>query len=467
MKRYLIIILVSLFFISCEDNLDRIPNDTLVAETAYQNLEDLDQGLNGVYTGLNLNNTIEFNSIFTDNCKLGTNNGGQALNLLNQILNTQTNSAGIWNNRYSVANRANRILAASEIINYDVNDENQVAQYENIIGQTYALRAFAHFEVLTYYAEDLLDPSSLGIVYQTEVNQEGQPVRLTTGESIQAILDDLDMAESLISEGQNNKSFVTKDFVTFVRARLALYTGDYPEAQERATDIINSYALANQDQYQAMFSGSDRTEVIFAYEARQGFNRNIANLWIFTGTGGNFVGMSNELFDELAAAGDVRFAVNFNPDSDLGDGEIGINKYPGSGGQFVNDFKAMRASEAYLIRAEAYAKQNQFQLAADDVQTVRNARSNASANASAYSSLNEALRDILAERRLELCFEGHRYVDLKRYRIDLNEGLERDPRDCDGNIPCSIPVGDRRWTFPIPQGELNANTNIQQNPQWL
>ncbi|WP_192901740.1 RagB/SusD family nutrient uptake outer membrane protein [Psychroflexus aestuariivivens] len=439
----------------------------MVAETAYQNLEDLDQGLNGVYTGLNLNNTIEFNSIFTDNCKIGTNNGGQALNLLNQILNTQTNSAGIWNNRYQVANRANRILAASEIISYDVNDQSQVNQFENIIGQAYALRAFSHFEILTYYGEDLLDPTSLGIVYQTEVNQEGQPLRLTMGESIQAILDDLDLAESLVSNNQTNKSLVTQDFITFVRARLALYTGDYPEAQARATDIINNYTLANQTQYQAMFSGTDRTEVIFAYEARQGFNRNIANLWIFTGTGGNFVGMSNELFDELAAAGDVRFAVNFNPDSDLGAGEIGINKYPGSGGQFINDFKVMRASEAYLIRAEAYARQNELILAADDVQAVKNARSGSSAPSAAYTSANEALRAILSERRLELCFEGHRYIDIKRYRLDLNEGLERDPRDCEGNIPCNIPVNDRRWTFPIPQGELNANTNIQQNPEWL
>ncbi|MEX0596163.1 MAG: RagB/SusD family nutrient uptake outer membrane protein, partial [Candidatus Paceibacterota bacterium] len=81
-----------------------------------------------------------------------------------------------------------------------------------------------------------------------------------------------------------------------------------------------------------------------------------------------------------------------------------------------------------------------------------------------YSTLNGAILDILTERKLELAFEGHRYVDLKRLRAISNTGVERSPLDCGGAAPCQLAPSDFRFTMPIPLSEINANTSAEQNP---
>ena len=74
---------------------------------------------------------------------------------------------------------------------------------------------------------------------------------------------------------------------------------------------------------------------------------------------------------------------------------------------------------------------------------------------------------ICANGRVELCFEGHRYKDLKRLGVDANRGIERDLTDCTiQSGACSLPADDFRFTLPIPIVEINGNPGIasQQNP---
>ena len=94
MKKYKIILtlLVATFFVGCSDQLDRFPVDSLVEETAYNTVTDLEFGLNGVIGGLDYNYIIAFNSIFTDNTRLGVDNGGQDTQYGQQILNAQYGS---------------------------------------------------------------------------------------------------------------------------------------------------------------------------------------------------------------------------------------------------------------------------------------------------------------------------------------------------------------------------------------
>ena len=123
-----------------------------------------------------------------------------------------------------------------------------------------------------------------------------------------------------------------------------------------------------------------------------------------------------------------------------------------------------RVSEMYLIRAEILAKQGDYPGAALLLKNIRDARTGSSTTLSSFTDLVSAMDEILTERRLELAFEGHRYIDLKRTRSITNAGIERDPADCGGSTPCSLAGNDYRFTFPIPVAELNGNPNITQAP---
>ncbi len=78
------------------------------------------------------------------------------------------------------------------------------------------------------------------------------------------------------------------------------------------------------------------------------------------------------------------------------------------------------------------------------------------------------------ERRLELCFENHRFWDLRRWKVtDLNEtatGLQID--NTDGILtytPINVEARDYKdymYHGPIPYGEIQKWSNLEQNAGW-
>lgn len=449
----------TIVFMGCSDQLERTPVDSLVEETAYRTVGDLQLGLNGAINGYSPNQLVAFNSIFTDNIKLGYDNGGQELNTYNQILNADTGDRGLWASRYGAINDFNRLLEAASAITPGTLE---VDQYNNILAQCYAFRALMHYELLLYYGFNFLDDSALGVPYVDYVSAVALPARNTTSEVLIGIQADLDNVLALLPVGTNDINFATADFVTFLRARIALESGDYPGAINFAGDIIANYPLANAEQYLAMYRNDANTvEVIWKYDSALGANLGLFSTWNFNGPG-PFMEMSNEL-GGLLEDSDVRSTVNIDPASVPDDNEFIVGKYGlNTDEQAINDFKAMRVSEAYLIRAEAYARTMQFGvLSQNDVFAVRSIR-NTSAVMPSHTSIQTALVDILAERRLELAYEGHRYTDIKRMKSVLNIGIDRDASDCVGAVPCELAINSERWIFPVPTVEINANPNIGQ-----
>ena len=82
----------------------------------------------------------------------------------------------------------------------------------------------------------------------------------------------------------------------------------------------------------------------------------------------------------------------------------------------------------------------------------------------ATQSKDAFLKRIQIERTLELCTEGHRWADLKRWGLlDSQAGIdELKTRDADFN---NFIVG-KHACLPIPSDEVNNNTNLTQNPNY-
>jgi hypothetical protein len=73
------------------------------------------------------------------------------------------------------------------------------------------------------------------------------------------------------------------------------------------------------------------------------------------------------------------------------------------------------------------------------------------------------------ERRLELCFEGFRFWDLRRWKLDINVAAKG--VSISNNSYTEIPVENRLYENfmyygPIPYSEVLKYSNLVQNTGW-
>ncbi len=495
MKRYSfsIIACATLFLFSCEDATEIDQPGRLTERAAFETIDDLEAGLLGTYGTLDTSSEIQFNAVFTDEVSIGFDNGGQGLGdgtwgfVLNNISAAPTS---FWIGAYAGLNNVNILIEA--VNNYEV-QPGEEAQYNNILGQAYAIRAALHHFVMTYFSTDLTDDNALaGILLDFVPTPSDQLLRNTNGEFYALIQSDLNQAASLITVNAGN-TFVNDDFVTALRARVAAYREDYATAAPLAQGLLNSYPLANRAEYEGIFLDVDDAEVIFKLERTIGDNYDgqgatgsaFAGGWAganfafvdATLNGSPYFEMGRAVFNQLDP-NDIRYTVNVAPssviDTDyqtspnaLESDRLVIQKYVGSENQpLMNDLKVFRSSEMLFILAEARAQSNDLAGAAQLIKQLRDARFGTDQPLPSYGSQQAAFAGILAERQIELAFEGHRYRDLKRLGVKAGVGVERDPVDCALNGACTLPASDFRFTLPIPRSEIAGNPDIadQQNP---
>ena len=136
-------------------------------------------------------------------------------------------------------------------------------------------------------------------------------------------------------------------------------------------------------------------------------------------------------------------------------------KFSGQGGMVMMTSPViLRWGEVLLNRAEAYAKLGQDGKALEDINKLRSRAGipeYSSGNISNYG-YSKVLDVVLDERRMELCFEGHRFFDVFRNRLDM------DRRYIGYHTWEIIHPGDLRIALLISQDEINCG-GIAQNPR--
>ena len=489
-------LIVAFSILSCEDAYKIDQPGRLTADAAFETVEDLEQGLTGVYNGLDVTPEIALSAYFTDEVSIGFDNGGQILDLYAfQLTPASAAAANFWVRNYDVINAANRIIEAGPLV------EGDQAVVNDIIAQARAIRAFAHFELLTYYSTDLTDNSAPGVYLVDFVPTIDQTLtRSTNGEVFELITNDLEFAEENI-DAADSRYFFSKNAAKALQARVAAFRGNYPKVKTLTQDLLNTYSLADANTYFDMFVGdveATRGESIFAlartvgdsYDGQGATGSVAAGGWAGarfafgdpTIDGSPYLEMDRGLYNEMAENNGVRLEVNLNetatiddnwpgPDYNTRDDKLVIGKYPGKSGQpLMNDLQVFRAAEMHLLLAEAVAiEDGDFSRVAKLIKELRDIRFVDGGNSPlpSYNNQEEALTAILEERRLEFSYEGHRYRDLKRLGTLASEGIDRADTDCNlfGGA-CELPASDFRFTLPLPIVEFQANPDLreEQNP---
>ena len=370
-----------------------------------------------------------------------------------------TTAGYIWKNGYVVLSNVNTLL--SYIGSLKENYPNDTDEIERIAAEALYLRAFAHFALVSCYAQPYNyteDASHIGIpIVDHIISPKETIVRSSVAKVYEQILADLNDAHKILGNAApRDAHYVSGMACNALLARIYLHMGNYPEAEACANRVISSIELTPAEQYQAMFTGQELgSEAIFRLS---GAYASIRLRTFYDYESPNFI-PATDFLKTFRNADDIRLTLMKAPD-----GQTACMKYYDTTNAALEDkfyhITVSRASEMYLARAEALCMQNKLEDAAADIASLRARALNVTKEEAAFNYNNnqrELLRLIKEEYQKEMCFEGHRFFDLARWNDDIVRSEDTN------SIVKKLDYPDYRFALPIPRVEMDANPDMEQN----
>lgn len=447
---YILVAFITVITWSCtEKDLEPAVTENLSMEKGINNLEDIQALSNGMYNRLTVSyyygrDMIIFGEVRSDNCFANATSGRFVTVAQMKVAPADNYSENTWTAIYEV------IASANIIIQQNPGQlEGDEAKIRHIIGEAYIIRALAHFDLLRLYGQQYAG-GNLGIPYITKYKGDDMtPSRATVEENKTFIYSDLESGLHLLSSELNDasKQTITTYAAEALKARIALYFGDWEVAKNAALNVIGSdkFEIVEAVNYADSWKKDADINSIFELSFDNSDNNGIEGLqYIYRGEKYGDI----EVLDDLRtifSENDVRNS--FQMIRQISGKLRNVGKYPSS--DFSDNVSLIRYEEVILILAEA-----KLQLGENNVLDILN-EVPAKRNAALYT--NATLEDILLERRKEFCFEGFRFDDLARTQRDIPLV---DPLHQTHGGPT---YGSYKYAFAIPSVEMNANPNMVQN----
>jgi len=251
----LLVVLVSIYSTSCKKFLDTKPTDFVVPEQYYNNEQQLNEALAGVYSSLAATDAyglaLSFNDVIGNDEGFYKNTTPNPFPANYDIVVSDAGINNTWNALYRGINYANNLLAN---INKPAMDENK----RNVIkGEALFLRAYMYFKLVTMWGDVplLLEPT-------TDSRKVNNPA--TPSKDIYAkILKDMTDAKDIVNDYNANGTpiHVSKTAIEGMLARVCLKmageplkdVSKYTEARAWADSVIQSHVHSLNPDYKQIF----------------------------------------------------------------------------------------------------------------------------------------------------------------------------------------------------------------------
>lgn len=439
-----IFIITALFLVySCgNDDLEPTLAMNKSSETGIQNAADLKSVLNGAYDRMSSSsyygrNYIINNASRSDNFWPASTSGRNYA----ADMDHNPNGFGPWGTIYGV------IAICNIVIQADASSlEGSQTEISQTVGEAYALRALAHFDLLRNYGQHFVTgqggSSSLGVPYVKTYRDPANltPARDTVESNVGNIVSDLQSAISMMNSSAVNAEYMNIGAAYAILARAALYYGAVDSSYYSAAGSAAKWVLDNWTAkgpvgpagYMASWYTDNAINSLFELAAsgtdNPGIN-GIANTYrgptygdvrILEGSGADDV---NDIYE----ASDIRFTSSGM--IGIAQGQLSLlGKWPSM--TFDDNNKVIRIEEMHLIYAEASLRAGDSATALTYLNAVPAIR-----GASGYSEATVA--NIMLERRKEFFGEGLRFYDLARggYDMPLVDGFKQSYDDLTGQPP--------------------------------
>lgn len=356
-------------------------------------------------------------------------------------LNTTT-----WDLPYQQILYANIALETLDEIKSDVIKK---PLYNEIKGRALFFRAWAHYQLLQDFAEayDPQLPEQSGVPIILESTFPKQVKRATLREGYNAIVADLEAAESLLPSTSILKTKPSRQAVYTLLSRVYLNIVDYPRSlsyAEKAMDINKQLIDYNELIPTAampfnQYNYSTHPEIVFFASSNYPF------------VAAQGVEVEQELYASYAV-NDLRKHIFFNT----------AKQYVGTySGMLYYQFTGLATDELYLSKAECLVRMDRVEEAITIMKALLEKRFVDNVVTVAIpQSKDELLQWILLERRKELFGRGTRWTDLKRLNREL--GLQADLQRNYQGQGFELPANSGRYVFFIPETDV-VMSNLKQN----
>ena len=367
----------------------------------------------------------------------------------------------LWKYGYEAINNANQILKYAPKLRKEFPDEYVIT--DKAMGNAYFIRALTHLYLCSVYGQNYTftaDASHLGVINMDHIPSLSETIKRSSCKIVyQQIISDLKAAIKIFpsSADYSSQYFANPAACHALLARVYLYMADYKNAIIEANQALSSRDLVSREAYRNMFvSREPKNDECYLRINGKKQGSSLRSLFYYQEPQAR---PSSKVMS-LLTSDDVRSTLFTYKD---GTNNI-VCKYNCEDDDLIENLYyspvVIRASEMYLIRAEANCALGNLSLAADDVKALQ-ARALGKKPADvdlSYSSSEELEKLIEQERIKELCFEGHRFMDIAR----RHKNVER-PSDNTSEVK-TLSYPDYRFILQIPSVEIEANPNMQQNP---
>jgi starch-binding outer membrane protein, SusD/RagB family len=484
---------LSFFTLSCgEDYLDTVPTASVDASAAFLTTKNAEAAVNGIYrylytqvTGGNQSHAnhpaqlyiwdlMGEDVVITNTTNASNLNDARWIDHRNDQSVTTTHPYRMY---YRVIVNANMA-----ILNID-DAEGPQADKDRLKGEVYALRGWAYFNLVQMYGKRYVggtNNNQMGVPLVLTPTLEDQP-RATVEEVYAQINADFDQAIALLPSVPVNKSHPDKEVAKGLKARVALVQQNWALAETLANEARQGVPLMSTTEYQAGFSNISVGEWMWGVDHLEvhttffwGFHQHMSSNFNSTVNRLNPKLINSALFAQIPAT-DVRklmWAATANAATTVAPPggikpQYKAQKFrleaAAPATSFSGDVVYMRASEMYLIEAEAQARQGGAKEAAAQATLFSLVSARDSGYVTSTNTGTALIDEILLQRRIELWGEGFRFFDLKRMNLPLNRNGANFVSAVISGL-YDVPAGDVRWEYLIPRDELNANQLAVQNP---
>lgn len=361
-----------------------------------------------------------------------------------------------------------RIMGCNAVLDYIDTAIGTQAERDRTKAEALAVRALYYFWLVNLYGEPYnYDKNALGVPLKltSDLTEENIPRSTVAQVYEDVIVPDLLEAARLLDP----LTLVRKDYhvnqpaIHILLSRVYLYMENYEESIKHVNKALEQGAVLLDMVGSLMAIGTVNT-VNGAVSYRPITYTNPEVEWLF----GNapiinvaeyYSGTSPEFRQLWDMENDSRYvAFNLRNDSERNTNTVLISKPVGGSALGMS----IRTAEAYLNRAEAYALSGDNGGALADLNYLRRMR------IAGYEDVDDLsgqalIDEIRLERRKELCYEGHRWFDLRRYGMPEIKHVYKAEK---GGVELvyTLKKEDPMYTLPFPTILINKNTNLKQNP---